>query len=94
MRERIKGTAPPAKRNAARGRGGASVKSGGTFVASSAERHSNNTRLYRSLQRQAEARHERGPRPIGELLAEILDRLSADEAERPPAPPGVDGGRA
>jgi len=34
-----------------------------------------------ALQRQAEALHQRGPRPLGELLAEILDGLDADEAE-------------
>jgi len=33
-----------------------------------------------ALQRQAEALHQRGPRPLGELLAEILDGLDPAEA--------------
>lgn len=32
------------------------------------------------LQREAERLHERGPRPIGELLAEIYSMLDADQA--------------
>jgi len=34
-----------------------------------------------ALQREAERLHRRGPRPLGELLAEILDGLDAHEAE-------------
>jgi len=33
-----------------------------------------------ALQREAERLHARGPRPLGELLAEVLDGLDADEA--------------
>lgn len=66
---------PPERRNAARGRGGASVKSGGTSVAS-ATRHWDLTLLDQYTQRQPEALPldpDVGPEP--EALATIGDRV-------------------
>ncbi|RDD62631.1 hypothetical protein [Ferruginivarius sediminum] len=59
---------------------GASAAGASRLVTQAADKPKHNAPSL-PLQRQAEALHQRGPRPLGELLAEVLERLDADEAD-------------